>query len=78
MALCITRKAVESEFGVTTFTLVHVKVNRSRFRLRSIRELLTPTQMDFLNPGILQRLDELLWLPSADVKRLRALLCSRS
>jgi len=31
--------------------------------------------MDSLNPGILQRLDEFLWLPSADVKRLRALLC---
>ncbi len=59
MALCITRKAVESEFGVTTFTLVHVEVNRSRFRLRRIRELLTHTQMDFLNPAILQRLDEL-------------------
>ena len=38
---------------------VHVKVNRSRFRLRRIRELLTHTQMDFLNPSILQRLDEL-------------------
>jgi hypothetical protein len=60
MALCITRKAVESEFGVTTFTLVHVEVNRSRFRLRRARELLTHTQMDFLNPAILnKRLDEL-------------------
>jgi hypothetical protein len=33
MALCITWKTVESEFGVTTFILAHVEANRSRFRL---------------------------------------------